>query len=125
MSIPKDKTLYEKAKKIIISKNKINSAYRSGTIVKKYKDMYKKKTGSDNAYIGKKKEKEGLSRWFKEDWKTRKGKTQYEKKGDIFRPTKKITKKTPLTLKEIGKKNLKKAEKEKKKTGKVKKFDKK
>ena len=122
MAVPKDKTLYEKAKKIIVSKIAKHSAYRSGLIVKKYKEMYKKKHGSDDAYVGKKKEKEGLSRWFKEDWRTQDGSKTYKKKGDIFRPTKRITKKTPATMKEVGKKKIKKAQKEKKATGKVKNY---
>lgn len=32
-----DKVLYEKIKKSIFSKNPINSAYRSGSLVKEYK----------------------------------------------------------------------------------------
>ena len=63
-----------------------------------------------------------LRRWFKEEWKNQDGKEGYQKKGDVYRPTKRITKDTPKTFKELGKKKIKKAMKEKKKTGRVKKF---
>ena len=34
-----------------------------------------------------------LKRWFKEDWRTEKGKKTYKAGGNIFRPTKRISKK--------------------------------
>ena len=43
MATPKDKELYEKVKKRIFNKIPKNSAYRSGLIVKEYKDEYEKK----------------------------------------------------------------------------------
>ena len=50
------------------------------------------------------KTKSGLSlkRWFKEDWKNQRGETGYKKgaKGDVYRPTKKVSSKTPATFKE-------------------------
>lgn len=118
MSKPKDKALYDKAKRSITSKIKKNSAYRSGLIVKKYKEMYKKKYGNANAYSGTKTTR-GLSRWFKENWRTRSGSKTYKKKGDILRPTKRISKETPATQKELGREKLKKAEKIKAKKGRV------
>lgn len=124
MSEPKDKTLYNRVKARVIKRIPKHSAYRSGIIVKEYKEAYKKKHGSGSAYIGKKQEKKGLSRWFKEDWRTQKGKKTYSKKGDIFRPTKRITKDTPTTMKELSKKEIKSAQREKRKTGRVKKYDK-
>ena len=57
MSVPTNKKLYEKVKKIADEKYKKNSAYKSGYIVKTYKEMGGK-------YKGEKKEKEGLDRWF-------------------------------------------------------------
>jgi len=122
MAVPKDKELYERVKKTIYKKIPKHSAYRSGLLVKTYKERYFKKHKSKDAYVGKKETKKGLSRWFKEDWRTATGSKTYEKKGDIFRPTKKITKKTPATMKEVGKKKIKKAEKIKAKKGRVKNF---
>jgi hypothetical protein len=124
MSEPKDKSLYERVKARVIKRIPKHSAYRSGIIVKEYKADYKKKHGSGSAYVGKKKSNSGLSRWFKEDWKNQRGGTGYKKKGDIYRPSKRITKDTPTTLSELSKKEIKTAQREKRKTGRVKKFDK-
>lgn len=117
MMIPKDKKLYEKVKKEIFKKYPKNSAYRSGLLVKTYKEK-------GGTYSGEK-PKGGLSRWYKEDWKTQSGSKTYQKKSDIFRPTKRVNKNTPTTLKELSKKEIKSAQEEKKKTGRVKKFKKK
>lgn len=115
MPKPKNKSLYEKVKKQIYNKIPKHSAYRSGLVVKEYKKQ-------GGTYTGKKDSKKGLSRWFQEKWKTQDGKTTYKKKGDIFRPTKRITNKTPTTMRELTDKQKKKAIKEKKKTGRVKKY---
>ena len=47
---PKDILLYEKIKKNIFLLNPINSAYRSGHLVKSYIKAYKEKYKNDNAY---------------------------------------------------------------------------
>ena len=65
-----------------------------------------------------------MSRWFKEEWKNQRGGSGYKKKGDIYRPTKKVSKKTPKTYNELSKTQISKAMKEKKKTGRVKKYNK-
>lgn len=114
MSIPKNKTLYEKVKKQIYKKIPKHSAYRSGLLVKTYKEKGGKYEG--------KKTQGGLTRWFRENWRTQDGNKTYKKKGDVFRPTKRINKNTPKTFKELSKTKLKKAQKEKKKTGRVKKY---
>ncbi len=115
MSKPKNQKLYDKVKKELYAEMPKHSAYRSGLLVK----LYKKRGGT---YEGKKDDKKGLSRWFKEKWKTQDGKTTYKKKGDIFRPTKRITKDTPKTMGELSKKDKEKAMKEKKQKGRVKKY---
>jgi len=125
MSEPKDKTLYESVKRRVYKKIPKHSAYRSGILVKEYKEAYKKKHNSSSAYVGKKQEKKGLSRWFKEDWKNQRGEKGYKKKGDVYRPTKRITKETPKTFKQLSNKKIKSAQREKQRTGRVKKFDKK
>lgn len=121
-SEPKDKPLYNAIKKKLFSKITKNSAYRSALLIKKYKEEYKKKHKSNKAYTGKKNKKKGIARWMKEEWRTQDGKKTYSKKSDVFRPTKRITKKTPKTFKELGSKRIKKAQKEKLKTGRVKKY---
>lgn len=113
MALPTNKKLYQKAKDKY--KNMKHSAYKSGLVVKAYKDMGGK-------YSGEKPKKKGLSRWFQEAWATQEGKKTYQKKGDIFRPTKRVTKDTPTTINELSKKEIKEAQKEKKETGKVKKY---
>ena len=65
-----------------------------------------------------------MSRWLKEDWSTEKGKKTYKEGGTIFRPTKRITKDTPTTMKELTPAQKRKAIAEKRATGKVKKYKK-
>lgn len=125
MAIPKDKKLYDNVKKRIYKKMPKHSAYRSGLLVKEYKEAYKKKYKLSNAYEGVKKKDADLSVWYKERWVNQRGEVGYKKKGDVYRPTVKVSKKTPKTFKELGgmkSKRIKKAMKEKKKTGRVKKF---
>ena len=104
---PKDKELYMKIKKEVYKAHPKHSAYRSGLLVKKYKEAGGKYTGKKN--------EERLSRWFREEWKNQKGETGYKKKGDVYRPTKRITKDTPKTFKELSKKQIEKAQELKKK----------
>jgi len=87
--------LYEKAKQIADATYSKPSGYKSGFIVKKYKEM-------GGTYSGKKDNK-GIGRWFKEDWKDIGGKDY-----PVYRPTIRITKDTPLTATEIKPSNLKK-----------------
>jgi len=117
MPKPTNAKLYAKVKAEIIKKVPKHSAYRSGLIVKEYK----KRGGK---YEGAKDEKKGLSRWFKEKWRTQDGKKTYQKKGDIFRPTVRVSKKTPSTMSELTPAQKKKAQAEKKATGRVKKYKK-
>ena len=118
MSEPTNKTLYEKITARVKKRIPKHSAYRSGQIVKEYKE-------AGGKYSGKKNDKKGLGRWFKEKWTNQRGGSGYKKKGDIYRPTKRITKDTPTTHKELTPAQKKKAMEEKKKTGRVKKFKKK
>ena len=112
---PADPELYEKVKKEIIAKNPVHSAYRSGAIVKEYK----KRGGT---YTGTKPKKTGLTRWFEEDWKSQSGNYGYKKKGDIYRPTVRVTSKTPITMSELTEKEKKRAMYEKKTKGRVRSF---
>ena len=123
MPIPKDIKLYNKNKKNIYKKHPKHSAYRSGILVQTYKKNFIKKHGkTKNPYIGKKSVKKGLKRWFKEKWVNQRGEVGYKYKSDIYRPSKRITKKTPKTHKELSKKRIKKARKTKYRKGRVKKF---
>jgi hypothetical protein len=93
MPIIDNPKLYEQAKKIADEKYKKPSAYKSGFIVKKYKEL-------GGTYTDDKKTK-NLKRWFKEDWQDIGG-LNYP----VYRPTIKVSKKTPLLPEEI--KNLSK-----------------
>tara|TARA_R110001632_G_scaffold20288_2_gene60912 strand:- start:2296 stop:2646 length:351 start_codon:yes stop_codon:yes gene_type:complete len=116
MAEPTNKKLYAKAKAKYSSMK--HSAYKSSLVVKEYKKMGGK-------YSGAKPTKTGLTRWHKEDWRTQDGKKTYNgKKGKIFRPTKRITKDTPTTMKELTPAQKKKAIAEKKKKGRVTKYKK-
>jgi hypothetical protein len=92
-----DLDLYEKARKIVYKQYTKNSAYRSGKVVKLYKEMGGTFSGA--------KPKAGLTRWFKEEWKDI-NPNKTNKTYPVYRPTKKITKNTPLTPDEIDPKNL-------------------
>lgn len=86
--------LYEKARTIVYSQYPKHSAYRSGQLVKKYKEL--------GGTYGGEKPKGNLTAWFKEEWKDIGGKDY-----PVFRPTKRVNKDTPLTVEEIDPKNLK------------------
>lgn len=89
-----DPELYEKAKQIADEKYSKPSAYKSGFIVKTYKDLGGKY--KDDAKPKK------LKQWFKEDWKDIGGKDY-----PVLRPTRRVNKDTPLTPEEIDATNLK------------------
>jgi hypothetical protein len=95
MNQPIDKNLYEKARQLADKKYEKPSAYKSGFIVKTYKQMGGKYSGD--------KTKKGLTRWFDEEW-TDVGNSTYP----VYRPTKRISKETPLLASEIDPKNLQK-----------------
>ena len=111
---PADSKLYEKVKAKIYKQIPTHSAYRSGLIVQEYKRRGGKYEGP--------KPKAGLTRWFKEDWRNQRGEVGYKKRGDIYRPTKRVTEKTPVTLQELAPGELKTAMRKKATKGKVDRF---
>ena len=86
MSTPSDINLYNKIKREVYHKYPTHSAYRSGLLVKLYKQEYERLHPDSAPYMGTKKSKEGLSRWFREDWTNQRGQVGYERPGDIYRP---------------------------------------
>jgi len=90
-----DQRLYNQVKMEADEKYKKPSAYKSGWIVKTYKER-----GGKYADDGKPK---NLARWFKEDWTSLSRPEEYP----VYRPTKRINKSTPLTATEIDPKQLK------------------
>ena len=106
-----------------MKKNPIHSAYRSGILVQRYKKAFKLKFPRvKDSYLGQTSKVQGLSRWFKEDWKSDTGRYHYSSKSSVYRPTKRITKKTPKTFLELSKKDLASAKRKKATYGHVKKF---
>lgn len=101
MAQPRDPTLYAKVKRSIYKKYPKHSAYRSGLLVQAYKKEYKQKHHSSQAYSGKKPKRSGLSRWYAEDWRNQRGEVGYRYKSDVYRPTRRITSKTPITFSEL------------------------
>jgi hypothetical protein len=123
MPQPKDEKLYNKTKQYIYKKHPKHSAYRSGLLVQEYKKRFSKKYGKKrDPYKGKKTEKKGLGRWFREKWVNQRGEVAYRYKSDVYRPSKRITKKTPKTYKELSKQQIKKARSKKYRKGRVNKF---
>ncbi len=125
MNEPVDMKLYEKVKKKVYKKHPKHSAYRSGILVQTYKKTFKKKYGNKQPYKGNKTRKRGLARWFDEEWVNQRGEVGYKYKSDIYRPSKRITKKTPITHGELTKKEIKIARRKKRTKGRVKRFSKK
>jgi hypothetical protein len=124
MSKPIDINLYNYVKKLADKKFESKTGiYKSSWIVKEYKRRGGK-------YKGKKSNKKGILRWYKEKWvdlnrpiKDKKGKIigykscgrskikNSKEKYPLCRPTYKITKSTPKTYSEISKKSILKAKK--------------
>jgi hypothetical protein len=122
--IPRDIKLYIKTKKNVFEKYPKHSAYRSGILVKTYKANFTKKHGVKNEpYIGEKPQKKGLNRWFAEKWVNQRGTIGYRYKSDIYRPTYRITKKTPITYNELTAKQLLRARRIKSRKGRINQFN--
>jgi hypothetical protein len=96
MPIIDDTKLYEKVKEYADQIYQKPSAYKSGFIVKTYKEL-------GGTYTNDNKPK-NLKRWYLENWENISKPNEYP----VLRPTKKISKKTPLTANEISPLNLRK-----------------
>jgi hypothetical protein len=94
---PSNPELYEKVKNIIYQRYKKHSAYRSGAVIKLYKELGGEFLDDD--------EPKKLKQWFKEEW-TDANPLKTENSYPVYRPTKRINKSTPLTVDEIDPKNL-------------------
>jgi hypothetical protein len=108
MATPIDKALYAKAKRDATkSYGSKSSAYRSGYIVRRYKQLGGRYKGSKP-----KKSSSGISKWFKEEWVQvedylKSGKKiqcgSSNKDGKACRPLKRVNSATPITLPELRK----------------------
>jgi hypothetical protein len=119
-----DEALYQRAKKIVVKREPIHSAYRSIRIAKQYKKMFADKYGKSKKPYKSDKSKSKLYVWLREKWSSSPtGKiTGYKKKGDIYRPTVRVNKDTPLLWSELTKKEIQKAKKIKSKGKRITRF---
>jgi len=116
MNIPINQKLYDKVKNEAKKRFTVwPSAYASGWLVREYKRR-------GGTYAGKKKDTEGLSRWFKEKWidtcklpakkpcgrPSRSGSlTEWRKKYPYCRPSVRVSSQTPKTYSELGSNSIK------------------
>ena len=87
-----DPDLYAAAKDEADRVYKKPSAYKSGYIVKRYKELGGRYADDDQP--------KNLKRWFKENW----GDIGFDEY-PVYRPFRRVTKKTPLTVYEIDPSN--------------------
>jgi len=100
MPHPKNEYLYQQVKKKIMKSYKKPSGFASGAIVKEYKRLGGKYEKDEN--------EPKLKRWFEEKWVNVNPLIQKNKPDayPLFRPTKKVSSKTPTLLQEVPKKRL-------------------
>jgi len=127
MSIPVDSRLYKYVKRLADQKFESKTGvYKSSWIVREYKKRGGRYKGEKN-----KKSLSGLKRWYREEWvdlnrpiRNSKGKTigykpcgrsniRSKEKYPLCRPSKRVSKSTPRTYKEIGKRSLSRAKRDK------------
>jgi hypothetical protein len=65
-----------------------------------------------------------LKRWFKEKWETPSGESDYSKGENVFRPTVKVSEKTPKLWSQYSDSQIAAAKKEKSTEGRVSEYDK-
>jgi hypothetical protein len=95
MPVILDQKIYDIATKKAKQVYKKASAYRSGFVVKLYKEL--------GGRYGPDAKPKQLARWFKEKWQDI-GHAEYP----VYRPTIRVNKRTPLTASEIDRRQLKK-----------------
>ncbi len=101
-----------------------HSAYRSGRVVQEYKRAFRKKHGSKSPYRGSRSSRSRgrLSRWFKERWRNQRGEVGYKYKSDVYRPTRRVSRDTPRTFRELSRRRVSRARREKSRKGRVARF---
>lgn len=110
-----DPALWKRARKDADTRYQRHSAYKSAYIVKRYKELGGRLRGRKNV-------KTGLARWLAEDWRNQRGEIGYQNKTDIYRPMRRITKKTPITHSELTSKEIARARRIKASKGRVNRF---
>lgn len=118
-AIPTDKVLYAQIKRKVYTRIPHHSAYRSGQLVQAYKKAFRRKHRftRQRPYVGTIQQNNGLRRWFQERWRNQRGMTGYRHHGDIYRPTRRITSRTPTTFQELSHRDIHHAMRAKLRTG--------
>jgi len=114
MPTPENPKLYAKVKAEADRLYATPGAYKSGWIVKTYK-------ARGGTYAGRRKPSSGLSRWFREKWidvaRTRSpcGRKSARDGGPypVCRPSVRVTPKTPKTVRELSRRSLRRAMRDK------------
>lgn len=114
---PTNEKLWARVKREADNIYKKHSAYKSGWMVKRYKELGGKFRRAPN-----KPDARPLARWFAEDWRNQHGTTGYEHKNDVYRPTRRVTRKTPKTHRELSARRIRRVAREKSRTGRVRRF---
>ena len=112
---PLDMKLYNDIKDHVWKMYDKPSAYRSGMLVKLYRE-------AGGKYSGDKDKDEGLPLWFASKSKNQRGDVGYKFKPDVYRPTVRVNSKTPATFQELTPAEIERARREKYKKGRVKRF---
>ena len=112
---PLDMKLYNEIKDKVWKMYDEASAYRSGMLVKLYRE-------AGGKYSRDKDKDEGLPLWFASEWKNQRGEVGYKFKSDVCRPTVRMNSHTPTTFQELTTKEVERARREKAKDGRVDKF---
>jgi hypothetical protein len=107
---PNDKELYHQSKELIFNSYKGNSPFRSGALVRHYKDKYKKEHPKSNVPPFKDTKPNKLNRFFEEKWVdiVPIANPKAPQAHKVFRPTKRVEGKTGALVKELSKAQLKK-----------------
>ena len=95
MPRPASETLYARAKRIADQTYDKPSAYKSAFIQKKYRELGGKYVDDGKPKL--------LKRWLSERWQDVGGDAPYP----VYRPTRRVSPDTPLTVSEIDPQNLK------------------
>jgi hypothetical protein len=123
MTQPSDPRLYERVKRSVYRQHPRHSAYRSGLVVQTYKRAFRDQHGPRRSpYRGRRSPQTGLARWYKERWTNQRGETGYRYASDVYRPTRRVTARTPVTFRELSPRRLSAARRQKARQGRVRRF---
>ena len=145
-NVPADPALYSRIKARVYKSMPQHSAYRSGHVVQQYKRAFAAKYGSRTPYKKggdarsrsrsrsrsmstrrrrrrrRSRSRSGsrsgnLSRWFRERWRNQRGEVGYKYKSDVYRPTRRVSSRTPRTFRDLSRSRVRRARREKSRTG--------